>query len=118
MFGDAFVDRSLLDGEFDEFFLRPLHEIRDHRVAAATLLRSFDLRHVTDLTAIHQRLDVPVQLVWGEHDPFFPVAKAKAMVGGFPNARLEIIEGASLFVHEERPADVARALLPTLTGAR
>ena len=25
--GDAFVDRSLLDGEFDEFFLQPLHTI-------------------------------------------------------------------------------------------
>ena len=26
--GDAFADRSLLDGEFDEFFLRPLHTSR------------------------------------------------------------------------------------------
>ena len=30
----------------------------------------------------------------------------------FPDARLEVIEGAGLFSHEERPAEVARALLP------
>ena len=40
------------------------------------------------------------------------------MVGDFPNAELEIISGAGLFSHEERPADVARALIPTLTGTR
>jgi pimeloyl-ACP methyl ester carboxylesterase len=118
VFGDAFVDRSLLGGEFAEFFLAPLHESRLHRDAAVKLLRSFDMQHVTDLPGIHRRLDVPMQLVWGEQDPFFPVARAKAMVAEFPDARIEVIEGAGLFSHEERPADVARALLPTLTGTR
>jgi pimeloyl-ACP methyl ester carboxylesterase len=118
VFGDAFADRSLLGGEFAEFFLAPLHESRLHRDAAVRLLRSFDMEHVTDLPGVHRRLDVPVQLVWGEQDPFFPVARAKAMVAEFPDARIEVIEGAGLFSHEERPADVARALLPTLTGTR
>ena len=31
---------------------------------------------------------------------------------------LEVIEGAALFSHEEKPAEVADALLPTLTGTR
>ncbi len=117
VFGDAFTDRSLLDGEFDEFFFRPLDEIPGRRDAAAKLLRSFDMQLVTDLTRIHREIHVPVQLVWGDKDPFFPVGKAKAMVDDFPDAQLEIIEGAGLFSHEERPADVARALLPTLTAA-
>jgi pimeloyl-ACP methyl ester carboxylesterase len=76
------------------------------------------MKHVADLRGVHRRLDVPVQLVWGDKDPFFPVARAKAMVAEFPDARIEVIEGAGLFSHEERPADVARALLPTLTGTR
>lgn len=118
VFGDAFADRSLLAGEFTEFFLAPLHEIPARREAAVKLLRSFDMRHVTDLPGVHRRLDVPVQLVWGDKDPFFPVARAKAMVAEFPDAHIEVIEGAGLFSHEERPADVARALLPTLTGTR
>ena len=118
VFGDAFADRSLLEGEFDEFFFKPLHEIASRRDAAAKLLRSFDMQHVTQLERIHQQIDVPVQMVWGDQDPFFPVAKARVMVDQFPNAQLEIIEGAGLFCHEERPAEVARALIPTLTGQR
>ena len=116
--GDAFADASLLDGEFDEFFLQPLYRSRAHRDAAIRLLRSFDYQHVRDLAALHQRIDVPVQLVWGEDDRFFPAQWAKEMVASFPDARLEVIEGAGLFAHEERPAEVAEALLPVLTAAR
>ena len=114
--GDAFADRSLLDGEFDEFFLEPLHTSRKHRDAAITLLSSFDTRLVDELAGIHRRIDVPVQLVWGDQDPFFPVTWARDMVATFPDARLTEIPGAGLFCHEERPADVAAALLPVLTG--
>jgi pimeloyl-ACP methyl ester carboxylesterase len=116
--GDAFVDRSLLDGEFDEFFLRPLHRSPLHRDAAMTLLRSFDYRLIDELRAVHARIDVPVQLVWGEHDKFFPVEAARAMLGDFSDAQLAVIPGAGLFAHEERPAEVAAALLPVLTGSR
>lgn len=117
VFGDAFVDRSMLDGEFDEFFLEPLHSMPERRDAAVRLLRSFDTtRHVHDLAAVHERIDVPVQLVWGDQDVFFPVDRAVEMVDTFPDARIEVLEGAGLFCHEERPADVARALLPILAG--
>jgi haloalkane dehalogenase len=114
--GDAFADPSLLDGEFDEFFLRPLHEEPARRRAAAQVLRSFDAQHIRDLPAIHRRIDVPVQLVWGDRDPFFPVRWAEEMVGTFPDARLEVVAGAGLFAHEERPTEVAQALLPVLVG--
>lgn len=116
--GDAFVDRSLLDGEFDEFFLRPLNGDRRHRRAAMRLMRSFDYRFVSELGDLHRRIHVPVVLVWGEHDKFFPLDSARAMVNDFADARLEVIGGVGLFAHEERPAEVARALLPTLTPAR
>ncbi len=116
--GDAFADSSLLDGEFDEFFLRPLHESAARRDAATKLLRSFDMRHIADLATIHPKIDVPVVLVWGDQDPFFPVGRAEAMVDSFPDATLEVVEGAGLFSHEERPAEVAQALLPTLTRTR
>jgi pimeloyl-ACP methyl ester carboxylesterase len=65
---------------------------------------------------VHRWIEVPVQLAWGDRDPFFPLAWAEVMVGTCPDARLEVVEGAVLFSHEERPTEVARALLPTLTG--
>jgi haloalkane dehalogenase len=114
--GDAFADRSLLDGEFDEFFLQPLHRSRQHRDATMRLFKSFDYQHVRDLRQLHGRIDVPVQLVWGELDRFFPVKWAEEMVADFAHAQLAVIPGAGLFSHEERPAEVARTLLPVLTA--
>jgi haloalkane dehalogenase len=115
--GGAFTDRSLLGGDFEELFLRPLAEDRSKRAAAAALLDSFDVADVTALRAIHRRIGVPVQLVWGEDDIFFPVARAREMVVTFPDARLTVVPGVGLFAHEEKPAEVAAALLPTLAGA-
>lgn len=116
--GDAFADRDRLDGEFDEFFLQPLSTSRAHRDATIRLLRSFDYGLIRELDALHRRIDVPVRLVWGEHDKFFPAALARSMVESFPDASLTVVAGAGLFSHEERPAEVADALLSTLVGAR
>jgi haloalkane dehalogenase len=113
VFGGAFVDRTLLDGDFEEFFLRPLAQPRV-RNAAVRLLKTFDTRKVDQLADVHRRIDVPVQLVWGARDLIFPVARAREMVGSFPDARLEVVDGAAIFSHEERPAEVARALLKVL----
>ncbi len=116
--GGAFVDPSLLGGEFEEFFLRPLHDDPARRSAAVRVGRSFDVGHVRGLADVHRRIDVPVGLVWGAEDPFFPVDRARAMADTFPDARLTVVEGAGLFAHEERPRAVAEALLATLTGVR
>jgi pimeloyl-ACP methyl ester carboxylesterase len=116
VFGSAFSDPSMLDGEFDELFLQPLHASRARREAASKVFRSFDLSLVRDLAALHSRIEVPVQLVWGDRDPFFPLPWAQQMVGSFPDARLHVVRGAGLFVHEERPEEVASALLGTVRG--
>ena len=116
--GDAFVDRSFLNGEFDEFFLRPLAESPTHRRAMTRLLKSFDYGLIRELETLHRRIDVPVVLVWGEHDRFFPLPAARSMLTEFSSAHLEVIPGAGLFSHEERPDEVAQALLPTLTRVR
>ncbi len=114
--GGAFEDASLLDGEFDEFFLEPIRSQRDRRDAAVKVLRSFDQRYVRELVDLHRRITVPVQLVWGENDPFFPLPWAQDMVTTFPDARLNVVAGARLFSHEEKPVEVAAALLSVLEG--
>lgn len=118
LLGDAFADRALLDGDFDEFFLRPLHQDPARLAAAGRLLRSFDTRWLQDLEALHHRIDVPVQLVWGENDVFFPVTWAREMVDTFADAQLHVVPDAGLFSHEERPLETAQALLPTLARQR
>lgn len=95
--GDAFADRSRLDGDFDEFFLRPLHRDPAHLQATMSIARSIDLALVDQLRKVQQRIQVPVRLVWGDQDPFFPIADAREMVADFPDADLVEIEGAGLF---------------------
>jgi haloalkane dehalogenase len=112
--GDAFADSRLIDGEFDEFFLKPLYEHPSRLDAAMRILRSFEERYVLELGELHKKIKVPVQLVWGDRDPFFPLAWTREMVRTFPNAQLQVIAGAGLFAHEERPREVAEALLPVL----
>lgn len=116
VFGSAFADRAHLEGEFAEFFLRPLHEDRARTEAATRLLRAWDDSLVDRLPEIHARLELPVRLVWGTEDAFFPIAAAREMVDSFPDAELVEIEGAGLFSHEEAPERVAAALLPLLVG--
>lgn len=118
LLGGCFTDRSRIEGDFEALLLAPLRDDPDRRWAAAQLIRSFHRRYVDALAGLHGRIDVPVQLVWGEHDPFFPVAWAQEMVPTFADARLHVVAGARLFVHEEHPAQVAGAILPTLLGTR
>ena len=115
--GDAFADKALLEGEFEEFFLDPLHENATLRKASDRALKSFSIKkHIGGIEALHAKINVPVQLVWGDQDPFFPVDRAHEMVSTFSNARIEVLPGVGLFSHEEAPAEVAAALLPALTG--
>lgn len=113
--GGAFVDDDLLDGEFEEFFLRPLSTDPGALRAASRIIDSFDHRYVDELTEIHRRIEVPVHLVWGRHDRFFPVDRARDTVGTFADARLTVVDDASLFSHEERPAEVATAILESVS---
>lgn len=114
--GGAFVDRTLLDGEFDEFFLSPMRTSPEYLRATIQILKSFDYRYFHELGNLHAKIDQPVRMVWGARDPFFPLKWAEEMVGTFSQASLHVVRDASLFAHEERPSEVAEALLPTLRG--
>ncbi len=116
--GSCFQDRSLLDGEFEEFFLRPLADDPHRRMGASMFARNFDLDLFGELADLHAKITVPVHLAWGDDDPFFPLQRTKEMMAGFGGqVDLTVIEGGRLFHHEEFPERVAAALLPTLKGS-
>jgi pimeloyl-ACP methyl ester carboxylesterase len=118
-FGGCFGDLAFLDGEFHQACIEPL--LRDSSGAMA-MLRNCDLGVVRRLAEIHARIEAPLLCVWGDRDPFFPLPRARAMVQAWPgDARIEVIAGKKLFVHEEAPDEVAALLRPFLlehTGAR
>ena len=113
-FGGCFRDLDHLDGEFAEACLASL--LADNRPAMQTLLH-FDLTLEHKLPEIHRRIRAPVQLIWGDRDPFFPAAKARAMGSEFRDFRgFHPIEGYKLFVHDEAPELVAAHLEPLLAS--
>jgi haloalkane dehalogenase len=119
-FGGCFHDRRLIEGEFGELFVEPL--LSSPRAAAGqlALLRKLDWGVVDDMAATHARITAPALLLWGADDPWFPLARARGMVGQFPGgAELVELPDGKLFIHEERPeewADHAARFLARAAG--
>ncbi|MCH9684903.1 MAG: alpha/beta hydrolase, partial [Deltaproteobacteria bacterium] len=110
-FGGAFEDASRIEGEFTRVTIDPLIGGGIHD--AMRSLRRADLRITQRLDEIHARIDAPLLCIWGDRDPFFPVAGAQAMVERWPQpARLETIAGNKLLVHEESAERVAALMAP------
>ena len=104
--GDCFSDHSLLDGDFFDACIAPLTENAD---GAQLTFTHLDLRTTSNFERIHAALTCPCLLIWGEDDPFFPLTRARQMLGELPKgSELEVIANAKLFVHEEHPAQVVR----------
>jgi haloalkane dehalogenase len=58
-----------------------------------------------------RRWDRPTLVVWGSHDAVLPSAIAHAFVDLIPGAEGPVlIEGASHFLQEDRPDEVAAAI--------
>ena len=56
-------------------------------------------------------LEVPVEVVWGDRDPFFSVEQARRTAAAAPGSpEPQILEGAGHFLPEERPDDLAAAV--------
>jgi len=57
-------------------------------------------------------LAMPTLLIFGEHDQAYPPETfGREFEERIPNARLEVIEGAGHYPHEQRPAEVAGLIL-------
>ena len=82
------------------------------------LVQNLDVGLVDRLVEVHGRIRAPTLLLWGEHDPIFPLAKARAMASQFAGgASLEVLPGGKTFVHEEQPDAFARWARPFLLRA-
>ncbi len=70
----------------------------------------------SEVEAAARSLEVPSVILWGDHDPFFPVQVGERTAAAL-GARLQILAGCGHFVPEERPEQVAAAILELMRGA-
>lgn len=92
-----------------ELYVRPFAspEGRDAFHEHLLALESSD----TESLAPHLRdIVAPTAIVWGQHDPFLPVAIARRLRDAIPGATLEVVRDARHFVPEEAPRAVADAV--------
>lgn len=107
-FAGCFSDPAYADGDFHDLFVQPLLTSAAARAGALALLRNVHGDALDGLRGVHGHIRIPVQLVWGEADPWFPVAKARRMLDqmGGP-AAMATIPGGKLFVHEDHAEEFA-----------
>jgi pimeloyl-ACP methyl ester carboxylesterase len=115
--GGLFVDPALIDGDFHDRFIRPLVEDPRRVDGALRYLRGIDWNAVDSLEQRHRDITAKVQMLWGDEDPTFPVARAEAMRSQFARPpAFHRIHAARLMPHEEQPQQVLEHLLPFLAN--
>lgn len=79
-----------------------------HREASERArLRSKKISHGDDMRRALDRLQIPVLMAWGEHDPTAQAAAAaQALAQGHPNRRSMLIAGAGHWAQYERPGEI------------
>src|SRR5215218_1886593 len=82
------------------------------------LYRSGDFEKLEPYEGRLAGLGVPVLLLWGENDPFAPLAAARRFESELPGAELEVIDGAGHFVVDDAPERYAGSLVSFLSRAR
>jgi pimeloyl-ACP methyl ester carboxylesterase len=89
---------------FADSFRRPAHAR-----AASALYRTFLTSELPALVAgryANRRLEMPILLATGEHDPIVTPDRIRGAGDRAPNLRTTVIEGAGHFVVDERPQRV------------
>lgn len=59
-------------------------------------------------------LRVPATVIWGKHDPFYPVALGERLHAALPGSTFTVLPGAAHYVPEDAPDALLRALGPVL----
>jgi haloalkane dehalogenase len=101
------VSPQLDDRSVDEYFKAYASEER--RRGQLEMYRSGEFSELEDydLAAV----GAPALVLWGEDDPFAPVAGAHRFAAELPDAELVVVPGAKHFVFDDEPAACGAAVL-------
>ena len=97
----AAISRGMDEATADEYW--KAFETEVGRRGILELYRSGDFEKLEPYEGKLAGLGVPTLLLWGENDPFAPVAGAHRFKREIPGARLVVIEGVGHFVYADEP---------------
>ncbi len=106
-FGTAYEHPERADREVIRAYLEPCIGTLERGREFERLLVSLDCRDLQAVEPQLRALTVPTLVVWGTGDPFFDVSWAYWLRDTIPGVtRVVTVDGARLFVPEERPMDL------------
>ena len=97
-----------------EVYLADGEQRRVIRTIFATSLRGIGERYGPIEEGLAS-IDVPTLVLWGDRDPFFPVAQGRRIAEAITGARFAVFEGAGHFLPEERPEAFADEVASLIT---
>ncbi len=103
----SYVDPSILTDEvLDELMLGPRSE---GYIEGTTALMGY--YRPSDEVALLAEVRIPTLIVWGAMDKRKPAGEAEELRDAIAGSRLIMIENAGHYVHEEKPAEAAQAII-------
>ena len=90
----------------------------ERKQAALELYRSGDWEKMTQYDGCLAGLEVPALVLWGENDPYASTRLAHRFHDELPNSELQILEGSSHFIFDDRPEETAQAVAGFLSRTR
>lgn len=108
--GSGFTDAAI-----DEYW--KAFETQDGKMGMLEMYRSGDFEKLEPYRGKLAALDVPFLALWGENDPFAPLAGAHRFNKEVPGSELAIVEGAGHFVFEDDPGRCATEIVRFLGTA-
>jgi len=109
------ISRGIGPDDAREYFKAFADEPR--RRAQLELYRSGDFEKLEPYEGRLAALGVPFLALWGEDDPFAPVAGAQRFAREVPGARVQVLPGTGHFAYEDAPETAAHALAAFLDEA-
>ena len=107
-FGGCFANKDLIHGEFFALTAQTLIDDPEKLAGCLRFLKSMDWAECDKLSQVHGHIPAKVDCIWGEADPFFPVASARAMFQQFANpGEFVTLPNAKLLPYAEHPAESA-----------
>jgi haloalkane dehalogenase len=104
------VSPNLDDRSIDEYF--KAYGSEERRRGQLEMYRSGEFSELKDYDL--STVGAPALLLWGEDDPFAPVAGAHRFARELPDTELVVIEGAKHFVYDEEPQRCSAAVVAFL----
>ena len=104
------VSPNLDDRSIDEYF--KAYGSEERRRGQLEMYRSGEFSELKDYDL--SSVGAPALLLWGEDDPFAPVAGAHRFARELPDTELVVVEGAKHFVYDEEPQRCSAAVVSFL----